>query len=56
MSKNRETDEQRWARLAAEEEELARLASRSLWHKIHDAESIYDLKEVLHEIVQRLDL
>jgi hypothetical protein len=38
-----------------EEEERIRLESRSLYEKIEDCESIWDLKKVLHFIVQELD-
>jgi hypothetical protein len=38
-----------------EEEERIRLESRSLFEKIEDCESIRDVKDVLHFIVQELD-
>lgn len=38
-----------------EEEERIRLESRSLYEKIEDCDSIYDVKNVLHFIVQELD-
>lgn len=53
--RNRESEEDYWARLAAEEAELARLNARPLWEKINDASDIHDLKVVLHEIVDELD-
>lgn len=43
------------ARMIAEEEERIRLESRSLFEKIEDCETIYDVKEVLHFIVNELD-
>jgi hypothetical protein len=53
---SRETDEEYWERLAAEEAEQARLASRSMWMKIHDAQDIHDLKDVLHELILKLEI
>lgn len=44
------------ARLEAEEAEQRRREGRSMWEKINDADSIHDLKEVLHEIAEHLNL
>lgn len=51
----RESQEDYDARMIAEEEERIRLESRSLFEKIEDCDSIYDIKEVLHFIVHELD-
>ena len=39
-----------------EEAERTRLEARSIWEKIEDAESIHDLKPLLREIAERLEL
>lgn len=52
---SRESREDYDARMIQEEEERIRLESRSLFEKIEDCETIYDVKEVLHFIVRELD-
>lgn len=53
--RNRESREEYDARMILEEEERIRLESRSLYEKIEDCDSIYDVKEVIHFIVDELN-
>ena len=41
---------EREAQAIRDEEERARLASRTMWEKINDIQDIHDIKEILWEI------
>lgn len=55
-TRNAEKRREHEERMILEEEERARLESRSTWMKIQDAESIEDLKPILQEITEVLGL
>jgi hypothetical protein len=58
MSSRQRNEEKRLEREAQsikDEEERIRLESRSLYEKIEDCNSIHDVKELLHFIVDELD-
>lgn len=57
MSSSARKDEKRaeWARQQeANEAERLRRAGRSMWQKIEDAESICDVREILHELADKV--
>lgn len=53
--RRRELRQEREERAAREQEERNRWDDLSLFEKIEECDSIYDVKRVLHEIVDELD-
>lgn len=47
---------ERAAQFEAESREAERLAARSIFQKIEDAENVWELREILHAMVEKLGL
>lgn len=54
-TRNAEKRREREEQSIREDKERARLEARSLYEKISDAQDVYDIKEVLFEMLERLE-
>lgn len=54
-TRNAEKRREREEQAIRDEEENNRLANRTMYERIEDAKDVHDLREILHEISDRVD-